>query len=134
MAQTMTPDVQPQDQTRRSVDERRAQAWVGKSVVFKGELSSSEDMTIDGRVEGTIDVRDNTLVIGPDADIRADIAAGTVTVFGAVRGNIVARDKVELRQTASVIGDIVTPRLALVEGGTLSGRVNTEARGAQSKP
>ena len=132
MAQTISPDVLPQDQTRRSAEERRAQAWVGKSVVFKGELSSSEDMTIDGRVEGTIDVRNNTLVIGPDADIRADIAAGTVTVFGAVHGNIVARDKVEVRQTASVEGNILTPRLALVEGGTVRGRVDTETRGAQS--
>jgi|1185.fasta_scaffold163906_2 cytoskeletal protein CcmA (bactofilin family) len=133
MAQTMTPDVQPQDQTRRSAEERRATAWVGKSVVFKGELSSSEDMTIDGRVEGSIDVHHHALVIGPDADIRADITAGSVTVFGAVHGNIMARDKVEVRQTASVSGDILTPRLALVEGGTLRGRVDTEMR-TQAKP
>jgi cytoskeletal protein CcmA (bactofilin family) len=133
MAQTISRDVQPQDQLRRSPDERRAMAWVGKSVVFKGELSSSEDMTIDGHVEGSIDVRNNTLVIGPDADIRADIAAGTVTVFGAVHGNIVAHDRVDVRQTGSIDGDILTPRLGLVEGGTLRGRVDTETRGAKSK-
>jgi cytoskeletal protein CcmA (bactofilin family) len=134
MAQTITPDVQPQDQTRRAPDERRATAWVGKSVVFKGELSSSEDMTIDGRVEGTIDVRHHALIIGPDANIRADITAGIVTVFGAVQGNIMARDKVEVRQTASVEGDILTPKLALSEGGTLRGRVDTETGTLQPKP
>jgi cytoskeletal protein CcmA (bactofilin family) len=134
MVQTIGRDVQVQDDTRRSPEERRATAWVGKSVVFKGELSSSEDMTIDGRVEGSIDVRNNALVIGPDADIHADIAAGTVTVFGAVHGNIVARDKVYVRQTGSVDGDVLTPRLSLVEGGTLRGRVDTEKRVAQPKP
>jgi cytoskeletal protein CcmA (bactofilin family) len=133
MAQTLTPDVQSQDAARRSPDERRATAWVGKSVVFKGELSSSEDMTIDGRVEGSIDVRNNALVIGPDADIRADIAAGTVTVFGAVHGNIIAREKVYVRQTGSVDGDILTPRLSLVEGGALRGRVDTQKHGAPAK-
>jgi cytoskeletal protein CcmA (bactofilin family) len=133
MVQTLGRDVQPQDETRRSPEERRATAWVGKSVVFKGELSSSEDMTIDGRVEGSIDVRNNALVIGPDADIHADIAAGTVTVFGAVHGNIVARDKVYVRQTGSVEGDVLTPRLSLVEGGTLRGRVDTEKRVNQAK-
>lgn len=134
MAQTISRDVQPQDDTRRSADERRGAAWVGKSFVFKGELSSSEDMTIDGRVEGSIDVRNNTLVIGPDADIRADIAAGTVTVFGAVHGNIVARDRVDVRQTGSIDGDILTPRLGLVDGGLLRGRVDMETRATQAKP
>jgi cytoskeletal protein CcmA (bactofilin family) len=134
MAQTISRDVPAQDDARRSADGRRAAAWVGKSLVFKGELSSSEDMTIDGRVEGSIDVRNNTLVIGPDADIRADIAAGTVTVFGAVHGNIVARDRVEVRQTGSIDGDILTPRLGLVDGGTLRGRVDMETRATQSKP
>jgi cytoskeletal protein CcmA (bactofilin family) len=134
MAQSISREPQPQDETRRAPEERRATAWVGKSVIFKGELSSSEDMTIDGRVEGSIDVRNNALVIGPDAHIHANIAAGTVTVFGAVHGNIVARDKVYVRQTGSVDGDIRTARLSLVEGGALRGRVDTEKRAALSKP
>jgi cytoskeletal protein CcmA (bactofilin family) len=134
MAQSISRDPQPVDETRRAPEERRATAWVGKSVVFKGELSSSEDMTIDGHVEGSIDVRDHSLVIGPDAEIQANIAAGTVTIFGSVRGNIVARDKVYVRQTGSVDGDIKTVRLSLVEGGALRGRVETEKRNATPKP
>src|SRR3712207_2356630 len=86
----------------RTSEERRVMAWVGKSVVFKGELLSSEDMTIDGRVEGTIEVRNHSLTVGPDADIHADIVAETVTVMGAVTGSITAHNKVEIRETASV--------------------------------
>jgi cytoskeletal protein CcmA (bactofilin family) len=107
----------------RPADERRVIAWVGKSVIFKGDLVSSEDMAIDGRVEGTIDVRGHTLTIGPDADIRATIQAGTVMVHGSVNGKITAEHKVEIRPSGSVEGDITSPRLAMADGAILRGRV-----------
>ena len=97
---------------------------MGKSVVFKGNVTSSEDMTIDGRVEGSIEIREHTLTVGPDADIRADVVAKVVTIFGAVTGTITARQKVEIRESGSVEGDIVSPRLAMVDGALLRGRVN----------
>src|SRR5882757_8154945 len=75
------------------VEERRVVAWVGKSVVFKGTLTSLEDMTIDGHVEGTIEVKDQGLTIGPDADIRAEIVAKTVAIHGTVIGNVRASAK-----------------------------------------
>jgi cytoskeletal protein CcmA (bactofilin family) len=109
-------------------EERRVVAWVGKSVVFKGNLSGSEDMTIDGRVEGTIELRDHGLTIGPNAEIRADIVAKTVTVRGAVMGTIKAGDKVVVSETGSVEGDIMSPRLALADGAALQGRVDTSIR------
>jgi cytoskeletal protein CcmA (bactofilin family) len=109
----------------RPVEERRLVAWVGKSVIFKGELVSSEDMAIDGRVEGTIDVRGHTLTVGPDADIRATILAGTVTVLGAVTGKITAEHRVDLRPSATVDGEIVAPRLAMADGAILRGRVGS---------
>jgi len=112
----------------RQVDERRVVAWVGKSVVFIGKLMSSEDMTIDGRVEGTIEVRDHALTIGPDADIRADIVARVVTILGAVTGTVTARDKVDIRDTGSVEGNIVSPRLAIADGALLRGRVDTDLK------
>ena len=107
----------------RPAEERRVTAWVGKSVIFKGELVSSEDMAIDGRVEGTIDVRGHTLTIGPDADIRATIQAGTVTILGAVTGKMTAQHKVEIRSSGSVEADITSPRLAMADGATLRGKV-----------
>lgn len=112
----------------RPLEERRVVAWVGKSVVFKGDLISSEDMAINGRVEGTIELRDHDLTIGPDADIRADIVAKTVSVGGAVTGTITASDKVAICETGSVDGDIISPRLAMADGALLRGRVDTLTR------
>jgi cytoskeletal protein CcmA (bactofilin family) len=109
-------------------EEQRIVAWVGKSVVFKGDLSSSEDMTIDGRVEGTVKLRDHGLTIGPNAAIRADIVAKTVIVRGAVTGTVTAGDKVVVSETGSVEGDIISPRLALADGAVLRGRVDTLTR------
>ena len=114
--------------TNRLPDERRVVAWMGKSVVFRGDLISSEDLTIDGRVEGTIEVRDHALTIGPDAEIRANIIAKAVTVHGAVTGTITASDKVDVRETGSVDGDITSPRLGMTDGAVVRGRVETLPR------
>jgi cytoskeletal protein CcmA (bactofilin family) len=120
--QTGAPGTPPRQEERRLV------AWVGKSVIFKGDLISSEDMTIDGRVEGTIEVRDHRLTIGPDADIRADIVAKTVIVCGKLTGTITAHYKVDIRETGRVDGDILSPRLAMADGAVLRGRVDTASR------
>jgi cytoskeletal protein CcmA (bactofilin family) len=99
--------------------------WVGKSVVFKGELVSSEDMSIDGRVEGTVDVRDHTLTVGPDAEIHANISAKTITIHGAVTGSIKASEKVDIRETGKIDGNITAPRVVMAEGADLRGRIDT---------
>jgi cytoskeletal protein CcmA (bactofilin family) len=115
-------------EVHRHTEERRHVAWVGKSVIFKGDLISSEDMTVDGRVEGSIEVCDHSLTVGPDADIRAGITARSVTIMGRVTGTITARDTVEIQSTGSVEGDIISPRIAIADGALLRGRVDTEAR------
>jgi cytoskeletal protein CcmA (bactofilin family) len=84
-------------------------------------------MTIDGRVEGTVRLRDHGLTIGPNAAIRADIVARTVIVRGAVTGTITAGDKVVVSETGSVEGDVISPCLALADGAVLRGRVDTLA-------
>jgi cytoskeletal protein CcmA (bactofilin family) len=128
---------QPQASTptipARPLEERRAVAWVGKSVVFKGDLISLEDMTIDGCVEGSIEVRDHSLTIGPDAHIRADVVAKVVTVLGAVTGTITAGETVDIRETGSVEGNITSRCLAMADGAVLRGRVDTEGRVADQK-
>ncbi len=96
---------------------------LGSSMIIKGELSASEDLTLSGRMEGRISVPDHTLTIGPHADIKAEIAGKTVIIMGAITGNITAQEKVEIRSTGAVTGDIVSPRLAVVEGGSLRGKV-----------
>lgn len=112
----------------RPAAERRIVAWVGKSVIFKGDLISAEDLTIDGRVEGTIEVRGHGLTIGPEADIRADIVAQSVVVLGAVTGSITAQDRVDIAETGSVDGNILSPRLAVAEGAVLRGQVDVGTR------
>jgi cytoskeletal protein CcmA (bactofilin family) len=107
-----------------SLDERRMRAWIGKSLVVQGKVISTEDLTIDGRVEGTIELGDHSLTIGPGAAIRADLIAQKIIISGEVTGNILASAIVDLRATGSVDGDIVTPRLVMAEGATISGKVD----------
>ena len=97
---------------------------LGSSMIIKGELSASEDLTLSGRMEGRISVPDHTLTIGPHADIKAEIAGKSVIIMGAITGNITADEKVDIRATGAVTGDIVSPRLAVAEGGSLRGKVD----------
>ena len=133
-----TEPAKPEPATPSSLPtERRVVAWVGKSVIFRGDLISSEDMTIDGRVEGTIDVRDHHLTIGPNGNIAADVTANSMTVFGKVLGNIVSKDKVDIRVGASVEGGVQCKTLAIQEGAYFCGKVTMGEgqRGAQpAKP
>src|SRR3954466_7132021 len=89
---------------------------IGKSVVIKGELNGSEDLTIEGHVEGTIQLRDHVLTIGPNGKIKAQVFAKSVIVLGEVTGNVTASEKVDIRDNGSVDGDIISPRVAIAEG------------------
>jgi cytoskeletal protein CcmA (bactofilin family) len=106
------------------MDERRATAWIGKSVVVKGDITSGQDLTIDGQVEGTIALGDHSLTVGPDATVAADLLGRTITIGGRVTGNVTAVQKIDLQATAHVVGNITAPRLAMAEGAYVSGRVD----------
>jgi cytoskeletal protein CcmA (bactofilin family) len=96
---------------------------LGKSMIIKGELSASEDLTLYGQMDGRVTVSDHALTIGPDAEIRADITAGSVVIMGAVVGNVTASRRVDIRSTGSVTGDVASPGLAIEDGGQLIGKV-----------
>jgi cytoskeletal protein CcmA (bactofilin family) len=102
---------------------------IGKSVVIKGELSGSEDLTIEGHVEGKIELKDHLLTIGPNGRIKAQVFAKTVIVLGEVNGNVSASEKVEIRDGGSVDGDIVSPRVAIAEGAHFRGSVDMQKKG-----
>src|SRR3954471_19598218 len=107
---------------------------IGKSVVIKGELNGSEDLTIEGHVEGTIQLRDHVLTIGPNGRIKAQVFAKAVIVLGEVTGNVTASDKVDIRDNGSVDGDIVSPRVAIAEGAHFRGSVDMQRKaGGQTK-
>jgi cytoskeletal protein CcmA (bactofilin family) len=108
-------------------DERRTIAWIGKALRIEGRIVSQEHLTIDGQVEGTIEVGDHSLMIGAGASVKADLIAKTITVSGAVIGSLTASEKVILQPSASVDGDITTPRLAMADGANVKGKV--DARG-----
>jgi cytoskeletal protein CcmA (bactofilin family) len=112
-----------QDLSPEMRDERRMAAWIGKSLRIEGKIVSVDNLTIDGQVDGTIEVGDNTLTIGAGAEVKADLAARTITISGAVTGSVVATEKVDLRSTGSVAGDIVAPRLVLADGAVITGRI-----------
>ncbi len=105
---------------------------IGKSVVIKGELNGSEDLTIEGHVEGTIQLRDHVLTIGPNGRIKAQVFAKSVIVLGEVTGNVTASDKVEIRDAGSVDGDIIAPRVAIAEGAHFRGSVDMQRKGPQA--
>ncbi len=103
---------------------------IGKSVVIKGELNGSEDLTIEGHVEGKIELKDHGLTIGPHGRIKADVYAKTVVVLGQVNGNLFASEKVDIRDNGSVDGDIVAPRVAIAEGAHFRGSVDMQRKAA----
>ncbi len=100
---------------------------IGKSVVIKGELSGSEDLTIEGQVEGSIELEQHVLTIGPHARIRAEVSAKTVVVLGEVMGDIKATDKVAIRDSGTVSGDIVAPKVAISEGARFRGGIDMQS-------
>ena len=99
---------------------------IGKSVVIKGELNGSEDLTVEGHVEGTIQLRDHVLTIGPNGRIKAQVFAKAVIVLGEVTGNVTASDKVDIRDNGSVDGDIASPRVAISEGAHFRGSIDMQ--------
>ena len=95
-------------------------AHIGKSVVIKGELSGSEDLYVDGNVEGKIELRNNSLTVGPNGNVKA------VVIQGKLDGTVIASERVELRKSAVVTGDVTTQRIAIEEGAFLKGKVDIQ--------
>jgi len=109
---------------RSEVDERRATAWIGQGVVVEGRIISSQDLRIDGRVEGTIEVGDHLLIVGTGAVIKANLVARSLLISGTVIGNVTVTDRLDVKETASVRGDISAPRLIMVDGAMVNGKVD----------
>jgi cytoskeletal protein CcmA (bactofilin family) len=109
-------------------------AHLGKSVVIKGELSGSEDLYVDGNVEGSIELRNHSLTVGPNGNVKANISAKAVVIQGKVDGSVNASDRVELRKSAVVTGDLTTQRIAIEEGAFLKGKVDIQKEGGKAGP
>ena len=105
---------------------------IGKSVQIKGELTGNEDLTIEGKFDGKIILKDHTLTIGANGHITAEINAKAVNVVGEVIGNITADDRVEVAATGSMQGDIAAPRVVLADGARFKGSIDMEPKASMS--
>jgi cytoskeletal protein CcmA (bactofilin family) len=129
--QTASVQAAPQAAEPRRQQIERDVVNIGKSVVIKGELNGSEDLTIEGHVEGKIELKDHVLTIGPNGKIKAQVFAKSVIVLGEVHGNVTASEKVDIRDNGSVDGDIISPRVAIAEGAHFRGSVDMQRKGGQ---
>jgi cytoskeletal protein CcmA (bactofilin family) len=117
-----SPAAAPQAQRRESVGSA-ANVNIGQSIQIKGTLTGKEDLTIDGVVEGKIQLKDHVLTIGANGRIKADVHAKQVVIVGQVDGNVTADDKVDIAASGSVTGDIRAPRVAIADGASFKGRI-----------
>ena len=102
----------------------RGVAVLGKSVMVKGQIHSREDLTIDGEVEGTVELTEHRLTVGPNGRVQASIKAREIVVLGAVHGNVEATDKIDIRKDAKLIGDIKTARIVIEDGAYFKGSID----------
>ena len=115
--------------------ERRVNAWIGQGVTIEGRITSGQDLRIDGRVTGTIEVPQHELVLGAGADVKANITAKSILIAGSVVGNVTATDRLQLQATGSIEGDVVAARLIMLDGATLRGKIDVEGtRTRESTP
>lgn len=110
----------------------RGVAAIGKSVIIKGQILSREDLYLDGEMEGTVEVPEHRLTIGPHAKLAAGIRAREVVVLGAVNGNVEASDKIDIRKDAKLIGDIKTGGIIIEDGAYFKGSIDI-VRGAAAE-
>jgi cytoskeletal protein CcmA (bactofilin family) len=103
-------------------------ASIGKSIVINGELSGSEDLTIEGQVDGKIELRSHVLTVGANGRITAQVTAKAIIVMGHVTGNLTATEKVDIRENGSVEGDIVAPRVAIADGSHFRGSIDMQRK------
>jgi cytoskeletal protein CcmA (bactofilin family) len=109
-------------------------AHIGKSVIIKGELSGSEDLYLDGEVEGNIDLHNHNLVIGPNGRVRANVSAKDVVIHGKVDGNVTGVEKVELKKSALLNGDINTQRIVIEDGAFFKGAIDIRKGEPKAEP
>ena len=108
-------------------------AMIGQSIHIKGELTGDENLTIEGKIEGRIDLKEHHLTIGKSGNIKADLHAKTITIIGEVLGNITAEDKIEIKETGKLRGDVVTPRMSIADGAYFKGSVEMGSKPTQTQ-
>ncbi len=129
---TPTTDLIPPSQARNfGTNNPQEQASIGKSLVIKGEVSGSESLYIDGRVEGTISLPGNRLTVGPNGVVSANVTAREIVVIGKLKGNLVASDRVDIRNEGSLTGDVIAQRISIEDGAFFKGGIDIRKPGTK---
>jgi len=113
----------PKDENKPSESFYPEATHIGKSIVIKGEVSGSENVYLAGELEGSVELLEGDLTVGPDGRIRANMRARSIVVHGRVDGNLYGIKRIDLKKSAVLVGDICTPRIAIEEGASLKGSV-----------
>jgi cytoskeletal protein CcmA (bactofilin family) len=108
-------------------------ARLGSSLHVKGEITGNEDLAIDGSVEGLVHLEDRKLTVGASARLTADVIAREVVVYGNVKGNLRARDRIEIKKDGSVVGDLTTARIMIEDGAYFKGSIEIDKTGEDSE-
>ena len=111
-------------------------ANIGKSISVKGDVEGDEDTVIEGRVEGRVTLKNHHLTIGPNGEVQGEISGMQVTVVGRVTGNVVASERIEVRESGQIQGDLISPRLLVAEGAVINGAISMKpsAQVPEAKP
>jgi cytoskeletal protein CcmA (bactofilin family) len=109
-------------------------AVLGKSVIVKGQIFSREDLTIDGEIEGTVELQEHRLTVGPNGKVMAAIKAREICIIGTVNGNVEASDKIDIRKDAKLVGDIRTARIVIEDGAYFKGNIDIIRTPAAAPP
>lgn len=116
----------------------RGMAVIGKSVTIKGQIFSQEDLTIDGEMEGSVELKEHRLTVGPNGRVQAGVKAREIVVLGSINGNVEASDKIDIRKEARLVGDIKTSRIVIEDGAYFKGSIdivrNTPAEHPKAAP
>jgi cytoskeletal protein CcmA (bactofilin family) len=113
---------------------RRGSATIGPSIRIKGDLSGEEDLVVEGKVDGKIELRQNAVTVGRSGRVRADIYGSTISVEGEVEGNLFADEQILVRASGKVLGNLTAPRVSLEDGAKFKGSIDMEPKQATTTP
>src|SRR3984957_12293488 len=117
-----------------STTESRGPANIGKAVMIKGQIFSREDLTIDGEIDGSVELHEHRLTVGPNGKLQAGVKAREVVVLGTIHGNVEASDKIDIRKDAKLVGDIKTARIVIEDGAYFKGSIDIARPEAAKSP
>ena len=123
---TMTSEPTPVSAARNAIMNSNEQATIGKSLIIKGEVTGSEALYIDGRVEGSINLAGNRVTIGRNGVVSANVVAREIVIIGKVRGNLNASDRVDIRNEGSLTGDVIAQRISIEDGAFFKGGIDIQ--------